>query len=81
MKKDIEVYRDIPNSFIMMVVDLPRIYENFWESRQMQLIRNLEIKEEECRMLKQKLDKSPNNYDEIRLEVENTESKDKGIDD
>lgn len=67
MKKDIEVYRDIPNSFIMMVVDLPRIYENFWESREMQLIRNLEIKEEECRMLKEKLDKSPNNYDEIRL--------------
>ena len=30
MKKDIEVYKDIPNSFILMAAELPRRYENFW---------------------------------------------------
>ena len=47
VKNDLATYGQLPNQFVRMVVELPGIYESFWDNRELKLRRNLQAKNEE----------------------------------
>lgn len=69
VKNDLATYGQLPNQFVRMVVELPGIYQAFWDNREIKLRKNLQAKDEENLILKQKITDKDQQLNELKLRL------------